>query len=71
METQEKKYTSLNSATKYIPEILKYWVGVHNSSDDVIIKTPYGVDVVLNRPAWHPTFPIGLVKTESESKSNY
>ena len=34
------------------------------SSDGVIIKMFYGV-VVLHRPALHPSFPIGLVKTES------
>ena len=29
------------------------------------IKIPYGVDVLLRRPASHPIFPIGLVKTET------
>ena len=37
----------------------------HPSSDGVMIKMPYGVDV-LHRPAWTPSFPIGLVKTESD-----
>ena len=36
----------------------------HPSSDGVMIKMPYGVDV-LHWPASHPIFPIGLVKTES------
>ena len=36
----------------------------HPSSDGVAIKMPYGVDV-LHEPALHPSFPIGLVKTES------
>ena len=35
------------------------------SSDGVTIKMPYGVDV-LHRPACTQSFPIGLVKTESE-----
>ena len=35
-----------------------------SSSDGVTIKMPDGVDV-LHRPASHPSFPIGLVKTES------
>ena len=34
----------------------------NTSSDGVAIKMPYGVDV-LHRPALHPSFPIGLVKT--------
>ena len=34
------------------------------SSDGVTIKMPYRVDV-LHRPALHPPFPVGLVKTES------
>ena len=34
------------------------------SSDGVTIKMPYGVDF-LHGPASYPTFPIGLVKTES------
>ena len=34
------------------------------SSDGVTIKMSYGVDV-LHRPAPHPSFPIGLVITES------
>ena len=33
-------------------------------SDGVTIKMPYGVDI-LHRPASTPSFPIGLVKTES------
>ena len=33
------------------------------SSDGVTIKMPDGVDV-LHRPASHPSFPIGLVKSE-------
>ena len=36
----------------------------HPSSDGVTIKIPYGVGV-LHRPASHPIFPIGLVKSES------
>ena len=34
------------------------------SSDGIMIKMPYGVDV-LQQPASHPIFSIGLVKTES------
>ena len=34
-----------------------------SSSDGVTIKMPDGVDV-LHRPASHPSFPIGLVKSE-------
>ena len=33
------------------------------SSDGVTIKMPYGVDV-LHRTASHPSFPVGLVKSE-------
>ena len=33
-------------------------------SDGVMIKMPYDVDV-LHQPASNPTFPLGLVKTES------
>ena len=33
-------------------------------SDCVTIKMPYEVNI-LHQPALHPTFPIGLVKTES------
>ena len=36
----------------------------HPSSGGATIKTPYGVDV-LHRPDSHPSFPVGLVKTES------
>ena len=36
----------------------------HPSSDGITINMPYGVDV-LHRPASHPIFTIGLVKTES------
>ena len=36
----------------------------HPSRDGITIKVPYGIDV-LHRPALHPIFPIGLVKTES------
>ena len=36
----------------------------HLSSDVVTIKIPYGVNVLLHRPASDPSFPIGLVKTE-------
>ena len=36
----------------------------HPSSGGATIKTPYGADV-LHRPDSHPSFPIGLVKTES------
>ena len=28
----------------------------HPSSDAITIKIPYGVDVLLHRPAWHPIF---------------
>ena len=28
----------------------------HHSSDGVTIEIPYGVDVLLNRPASHPIF---------------
>ena len=38
----------------------------HPSSDGVTVKIPYRVDVLLHRPAWHPSFPFGLVKTESD-----
>ena len=41
----------------------------HYSSDGVTIKVPDGVDILLHRPALHcifPSFPIGLVKTESD-----
>ena len=40
----------------------------HPSSDGVTIEIPYGADVLLHRPALHPipSFPIGLVKTESD-----
>ena len=34
------------------------------SSDVVMMKMPYGLDV-LHWPASHPSFLIGLVKTES------
>ena len=34
------------------------------SSDGVMMKMPYGLDV-LHWPASHPSFLIGLVKTES------
>ena len=37
----------------------------HHFSDGITIKMPYGVDV-LHRPASHPSFTIGLVKTESD-----
>ena len=36
----------------------------HASSDGVTIKMPYGVDVFINQ-LLTPSFPIGLVKTES------
>ena len=36
----------------------------HPSSDGAMIKMPYGVDV-LHLPDLSPSFPIGLVKTES------
>ena len=36
----------------------------HPSNDGVTIRMPYGVDV-LHQPASTPSFPIGLVKTES------
>ena len=39
----------------------------HPSSDGVTIKIPYRVDVLLHRSDSHtPSFPIGLVKTESD-----
>ena len=34
--------------------------------DGITIKIPYGVDILLHRPALHPSFPIGLVETESD-----
>ena len=37
----------------------------HPSSDSITIKIPYGVDVSL------PSFPIGLVKSESESLDKF
>ena len=37
----------------------------HPSSDGVIIKIPYGVDVLLHQPASYQ-FLIGLIKTESD-----
>ena len=36
----------------------------HPSSDGITIKMPYGVDV-LHQQLHTPSFPIGLVKTES------
>ena len=36
----------------------------HPCSDGVMMKMPYGVDV-LHRPAWHSIFSYWLVKTES------
>ena len=36
----------------------------HPSSDGVRIKMPYGVDVRIDQ-LYTPSFPIGLVKTES------
>ena len=36
----------------------------HPSSDAVAIKMPFGVDVLIDQLRI-PTFPIGLVKTES------
>ena len=38
----------------------------HPSNDGVTIKIPSGVDVLLYQPASHPSFPVGLVKTESD-----
>ena len=38
-----------------------------SSSDGVTIKIPYGVDVLLHGPALDPFFPLGLIKTKSES----
>ena len=35
----------------------------HPSSDGIMIKIPYGVDVLLHCT---PSFPIGLVKTKSD-----
>ena len=37
----------------------------HPSSDGVTMKILYGVDDLLYRPALHPSFPTGLVKSES------
>ena len=38
----------------------------HPSSDGVTIKIPYGVDILLTLTSFAlPSFPIGLVKTES------
>ena len=51
---------------------LTSWKGVslalvgYPYSDAVIIKIPYGVDILLHRPALHSSFPNGLVKTESD-----
>ena len=60
---------------------MKYWVGVqrgqsylmgegttlgHSSSDGVTIEIPYMVNILLHQPACTPSFPIGLVKTESD-----
>ena len=36
----------------------------HSSSDGVTIKMPYGVDVFIDQLRT-PSFPIGLIKTES------
>ena len=36
------------------------------STGGVTIKIPYGVDLLLYQPASNPSFPIGLVKTESD-----
>ena len=38
----------------------------HPSSDGIMIKIPYGVDVLLHQLALHPSFPVGLVKTKSD-----
>ena len=38
----------------------------HPSCYGIIIKIPYGVDVLLHRPALHSSFPIGLVKTKPD-----
>ena len=38
----------------------------HPSSDGITIKIPYGVDVLLHRPASHPSFHIGLVNAKSD-----
>ena len=50
---------------------MKYWIGLalvgYPSGDGVTIKIPYGVDVLYIDQPCTPSFPIGLVKTESES----
>ena len=38
----------------------------HPSSDGITIKIPYGVDVLLRRPASHPIFSYWVVKTKSD-----
>ena len=38
----------------------------HPFSDDISIKMPYGVDVLLHQPASHPIFSSWLVKTKSD-----
>ena len=37
----------------------------HSFSDGIMIGISYGVDVLLHRPALHPSFPTGLVKTKT------
>ena len=65
----------------YNPKTLKHWVGIqrgqsylrlaplalvsHPSSDSATIKIIYGVDAYYIYQPCTPSFPIGLVKTES------
>ena len=39
----------------------------HRSGDIVTMKTPYAIGVLLLTIRFAPLFPIGLIKTESES----
>ena len=48
---------------KKVP-LFSFWLAIL-SIDGVIMKIPYVVDILSHRPALHPSFPIGLVKTES------
>ena len=43
------------SLTSWVEGVSLALVG-HPSSDGITIKIPYGVDVLLNRPAWYPIF---------------
>ena len=38
----------------------------HASSDGMLIKIPFGVDVLLHRPALHPIFSYWVGKTKSD-----